>query len=90
MNRGFHQDALQSVVNLLRNEIYFCLLDRFTAAGHNLERKAHANVRCAFRGNVNVGFEIGVFINRCEQSLWRNIVTDVHRDVPDNTIEGSR
>ena len=64
MNRRFHQYALERVVHLLRDEIDLRALHEFPAACDNLDGKPHAYIGGPFRGNVDVGFEFRVFIDR--------------------------
>ena len=77
------------VVHLLRNEIDFRALDQLPAAGDDLHRKAHADIRRALGGNVDVGFQLGVLIHGGQQRLRRNVVADVHRNVAHDAGERS-
>src|ERR1700685_3317088 len=87
VNWSLHQNTLNRVVHLLRNEIDLRAFNQLTSARNNLNRQVHADIACSLRWNVNIGFYISVLVNRRQQCLLRNIITEVDRDVPDDPIE---
>jgi len=84
---GFGEDALQTVIDLGRDEADGGACEDFAGGVENLDGQAGANVRGALRGDVDVGFEIPVLVDCGQEGGGRDVVAEVDGDVADDSGE---
>ena len=89
-DRSLGQDPLQPVVHLGRNKVDRGVLEHILLVVENDHRQTFANLGHAFRWNVDVGFQVAVFIDRGEHGGGRDVVAQVHGNVADDAVKGSR
>src|ERR1700744_2128994 len=82
------KDPLQLIIHLRRNKADRGALDLLPAVVQNIDRQARTYLAGALRRNVDICFEIAIFIDRCQQSGGRNIISQMDWDIAHNSVEG--